>query len=312
MSSRRRGLRRICYDRPTNSPVRLRLAAFAAAAFAVLLWGATPVVTKAAAHALDPVLVGLLRTVLAGGVALPIALGLRLPAPRSARQRALLALSAFSGFVAFPLLFTLGQGNTSATHGALILASVPVFTGLYAMALDRRLPAPRWWLGCAIALGGEVFLIAFRGRFEDRGATVLGDGAVLAAGLVVGLGYVAGARLAQTGYGTWATTFWGVTVAAVLLTPVVPLAARSTGWSQASALGWAGVAYLALGSTILAYVAWYWALGAGGIARMGLLQFFQPVIGIVLAALVLGEPVTAKEVASAVAILAGVFVAQRA
>lgn len=296
----------------TNSPVRSRLAALAAAWFAVLLWGATPVVTKAAAHAIDPVLVGLLRTVLAGVLALPIALALRLPLPGRTRQRTLLALSAFSGFVGFPILFTLGQRHTSATHGALILAAVPVFTGLYAAALERRMPGARWWLGCAIAVGGEVLLIAFRGRVDERGATLLGDSVILVASLVVALGYVAGARLAQAGYGTWATTFWGVAVAALVLTPVVPLAARGTGWSEAGALGWAGVAYLALGSTILAYVAWYWALGAGGIARMGLLQFFQPVIGVALAAWLLGEPVTAKEVASAVAILAGVFVARRA
>ncbi len=50
-----------------------RLAVFAAAYGAVVLWGATPMATKVAVAGLDPLAVGLLRTLLAAVAALILA-----------------------------------------------------------------------------------------------------------------------------------------------------------------------------------------------------------------------------------------------
>ena len=56
---------------------------------------------------------------------------------------------------------------------------------------------------------------------------------------------------------------------------------------------------------------WYWALGQGGIARMGLTQFLQPVSGVLLAAAFLREPITMVLLISSIAILLGVWIAMR-
>ena len=61
---------------------------------------------------------------------------------------------------------------------------------------------------------------------------------------------------------------------------------------QAGATAWGAVLFLAVVTSILGYLGWYWALDRGGIARIATLQFLQPVSGFVLAALVLGENVT--------------------
>ncbi|MGE5202783.1 MAG: EamA family transporter, partial [Acidobacteriota bacterium] len=68
---------------------------------------------------------------------------------------------------------------------------------------------------------------------------------------------------------------------------------------------------LALGSTILGYVCWYWALQRGGIARIGATQFAQPVIALLLAVTVLGEPLTLPLALAALLVVAGVAIAQR-
>ena len=290
---------------------RAGVAVVAAATLTIVLWGATPVATKAAVATMDPVVVGMLRTVLAGVAAVPIVLLLRIAPPAGRHAFGLLILSAFGGFVGFPILFSLGQRLTSATHGALILAALPLFTGIFAALYERRPPARLWWTGCAIAFAGEVFLITSRAGLDGGEATVTGDAIILASALLASLGYVTGARLARTGYGTWGTTFWGVIAASVVLVPLLPFAWTGTEWSDAGAVGWGAVAYLAVGSTILAYVAWYWALGTGGIARIGLFQFFQPAVGIVLAIALLGETVTVPLLISAAAILSGVFIAQK-
>jgi len=63
--------------------------------------------------------------------------------------------------------------------------------------------------------------------------------------------------------------------------------------------------------TILGYVLWYWALGRGGIARVGLIQFLQPVSGVVLAALLLGERISLSFVLASALVLSGVWLAIR-
>ncbi|MBI3452593.1 MAG: DMT family transporter [Rhodospirillales bacterium] len=281
---------------------------FVAGGLAVIVWGATPAFTKLAVNALDPVLVGVMRTVLAAAVALPIALSLGLKLPRSGRHAARFALSAFCGFVAFPLLFTIGQRFTSAAHGALILAVLPLFTGAYAAAFERRTLPARFWLGSAVAVGGEYVLVGLRLGDAGGEATLLGDTIVLASGLCASLGYVVGGRLVQDGYNSRDVTFWGVVAAGAALLPALPFLAGEIRWDPA---GWLGVAYLALGSTIAAYVGWFWALARGGIARIGLLQFFQPIVGVFLAVAWLGDPLTLPLAAAMAAIIAGVIIARR-
>jgi len=97
----------------------------------------------------------------------------------------------------------------------------------------------------------------------------------------------------------------------VVLAPALPWLLSGVAWEQATAWAWGGVIYLAVGATILGYGLWYWALGKGGIARVGLLQFLQPVSGVLLAWLLLREPVSASLPAATALILLGVWVATR-
>jgi drug/metabolite transporter (DMT)-like permease len=280
-----------------------------------VLWGASPVATKLAVADLPALAVAVLRTLIGGAGAVLIALLLRLPLPSTSAQRSILALSAFGGFISFPLLMTAGLTATSANHASIILALLPVLTGAYAHALERRWPAPVWWIGCVIALTGEVLLITWREPSTSgpsEGPSLGGDALVVAATLFGAMGYVAGARLSQMGYPSTATTFWGAALASVVLLPTLPWVWAGIGEGGGSVEAWAGVLYLAIAVTIVGYVLWYWALGRGGIARVGLTQFLQPVSGLLLAAVLLGEHLTLPLAVAALLVLAGVFIAARA
>src|SRR5499433_3522248 len=173
------------------------IAPLVTAGLIMIVWGATPVATRLAVAELDPVHVGLLRTVFAGLLALPMALALRLRLPKHRRGFLLLAVSGVSGFIVFPLLYSVGQRDTSAMHGGMILAALPIFTGSYAALAERRRPTARWILGCVVALVGECALIALRAGSGGVTPTLGGDLMILLAALLVAAGYVAGARLAQ-------------------------------------------------------------------------------------------------------------------
>ena len=296
---------------PEPLGLRMRAAVLAAAIMAVAIGGATPIATKFAVLELDPLLVGLLRTVLAAAVALPLVLVLRIAPPRGRRRVGLLALSASCAFIGFPVIFGIGQSLTSTAHSGLVYAAIPILVGVFACALERRRPARAWWTGGAIAFAGEAFLIAARGGAGAGGATLAGDALVLASMIVLSLGYVIGSRLTQEGYSAWGTTFWGLVAGGIMLAPFVPMAAAGTGWREAGAAAWGGVAFLALGSSILAYVCLYWSFGKGGIAKTGMLYFMAPVITLALAVLMLGEILSAPLLAAAVVILGGVYLSQR-
>ena len=286
-----------------------KVAILVAAYGAVVLWGATPLATKVAVAELDPLAVGLLRTLLAGIVALPLILLGRVRPPRSGRARVHLAVSALGGFVIFPLLFSYGIQLTTAGHGALLLGILPVLTGLIAAVLERRLPGGRWWLGCAIAIAGTALLIGARFDLSLADGSLRGDLLVLASAVAASAGYVTGAQAARE-TGTWAVTLWGLVLGSLVLLPVLPFVFGDGAVAAAGALAWGAVLYMALLSSILAYAAWYWALGQGGIGRTGLAQFAQPLVGVALAVALLGEALTWPMVAAAVAIMAGVALAR--
>jgi drug/metabolite transporter (DMT)-like permease len=282
-----------------------------AALAAVIIFGGSSVATKVAVSAISAIDVSIMRTVIGGLIAIPLAIALRIKLPASTHQRWLLVLSGGCGFIAFPLLFTFGVSLTSANHATMILAILPVLTGAIAMSWDRLKPKASWWLGCTIAFTGEVLLL-YDPDTNSGSASLGGDLLVWTSTLFASLGYVAGARLQRTGYSAKGTTFWGVGLFALLLLPVTPFVIDAAALQDAGIYAWSGLLYQAIGVTIVAYVLWYWALGTGGIAQVGLFQFLQPVSGVIFAWLILAENISLTFILAASIIMFGVVLAFRA
>ena len=287
------------------------LPVFIAAIAAVIIFGGSAIATKLAVAAIPALDVAILRTLIGGLVVLPLALSIKIKLPPAGQQRVLLLLSGFCGFIAFPLLFTFGVMLTSANHATMILAILPVTTGAIAMLWDRQLPKLLWWLGCSIAFVGELILI-YQPSSSLVKTSIEGDLLVLMANVVASLGYVAGARLQRSGYSAKGTTFWGISLFALLLLPLAPFILQFDRLAVAGITAWGGVLYQAIGVTIIAYMLWYWALGTGGIARVGLMQFLQPISGVILAYLILSETLSLHFLFASLLIMFGVILAFRA
>ena len=115
----------------------------------MVVWGATPIATRLALDDLQPLFVACLRTVFAGLVAIPLLAGMRqgIPAEQplarpcsGSRRRSVSSI--------FPIVYTVGQQRTSALHGVMILAALPIFTGAYAALVSA---ARRGGPGCSAA-----------------------------------------------------------------------------------------------------------------------------------------------------------------
>jgi len=284
-------------------------AAYGAAAFAMLIWGGTPAAVRLAVDGIDPLSAGILRTVLAAMIVLPLAFVLRLPRPRGLGQWSLLLVSAAGVFIGFPLLFSVGIKQTSVAHASLINAAIPLFTGIFGAMAERRIPG-RWWvIGVIVALAGEGLLIGFRDAGSD-GVTLHGDLLCLASSICSGLGYVTGARLSLK-IGSRASIFWGISVAGIIQVPLLYMLWGATDWSTVPISSLGAVLYMASFSTVIAFIAWYWALNRGGIVRMAPVQFSMPLISLTLAVVIFNESMTLPLVAASVIILSGIAIARK-
>jgi drug/metabolite transporter (DMT)-like permease len=285
-------------------------AAIAAASAAVLIWGGTPIATRLAVETLDPAMVGMLRTLLAALLAPVLLLVLRVPTPAGG-TRPLLAFAGLCAFVLFPVLFSVGIDYTTASHAALILAMQPVFTALAAHIVERSWPSRRWVAGAVLAAAGAFALVHFRiGIAEGTAQSWIGDLFILVAGFLASIGYVGGGRVARS-FPALGVTLWGLVIGGAALLPLFAWRVGSVDWGAATLSSWTAVIYLAFAVSSLGYLLWYWALAKGGIARIGTLQFMQPVASLVLAVLLLAEPMTLPLAACAAVVLAGTILAHR-
>jgi len=283
--------------------------AFLAAGVTLVLWSGTAIANKFAVMHMDALTAGVLRSMIAGFLALSIALIIRLPFPTLGRDRLILLVSGVTSFAFWPMLLSLGIGRTTAGHAALIMAMIPILTVLIASVLARRFPALLWWAGAAIALLATVVMIAGR-EHAASGSSAGGDLLVLSGCLSCALGYVAGGKLSPK-IGTAATTFWSLSLALVVLVPSFALIFGRTEWSLVPFEGWAGVTWMALLSSFTGYALWFFALGRAGIERIATMQLGMPVVTLLGAAVLLDETLSFFLGLVCVGIVGGTWLAQK-
>ena len=83
------------------------------------------------------------------------------------------------------------------------------------------------------------------------------------------------------------------------------------GWSGISLPAWISLGYVSVFSMLVGFIFWYRGLALGGIARVGQLQLLQPFMGLMLAAVFLGEPIAWTMIAATILVVGCVAGAKR-
>ena len=286
--------------------------ALAAGLLALVMWSGTAIANKVAVGYMSGLAAGVTRSLIAGVLALVVVFAARLPRPAGARDTALLLISGLASFAIWPMLISVGIERTTASHAAIAMAMIPVFTVLMTNLVDRRLPPAGWWLGAVIAVTATAALVLRQpgDASVGSGPTAAGDLIVLSGSAVCAAGYVAGGRLSAR-LGSAAVTFWGLVSALVLLVPAFAWLAPATPWATLPAPAWWAIGWMALLSSLVGYGLWFYALSAGGIATIGSLQLAMPVLTILAAAVLLGEAITWDIALITAAIVFGTWWAHR-
>lgn len=263
-----------------------------------LFWGGTFIAGKALAQAMPPAVAAVLRFGVAVLLLLPLAWrsagGL---ARLSWRQALATAGLGLTGIFLYNLCFFSALSRMPAGRTALFVALNPVVTAIAASLVFRERLRPLQWWGIALALTGAVVVIT-RGSplaaLHDIGQSIgagelLMFGAVLSWAAYTVIGRIAFAGLSPLVATTWAA-LWGLSF--LLLGSAGDLAELA--WRQLPWPVWAAVVYLGAFGTVLGFV-WYGdGVKAIGPSRTVVFNNLVPVFGVALAALLLGEGITAS------------------
>ena len=256
---------------------------------AAVLFGASVVAVRVAVRDVPPVSLAVLRF---GQGSLLLAGAVLLVAPKLLRVRwerlRLFALLGVVLFGLFPLTFNIGLQYTEASRGAVMLATMPIWSALLGRIAGERLVG-RQVAGVVLSVVGIGLAFVEPGRAVGGDAmSLVGDGLLLLTGLLGALyGLVAKRILAVDNPA--AVTTYAMLFGTVLLLPIavaeglVPAVARLD-WQLLGLVVFLGV----LGGAA-AFFLWTWALSRITPTQVAVYVNLNPIVAALLGIALLGE-----------------------
>ncbi|MCU4651724.1 EamA family transporter [Roseibacterium sp. SDUM158016] len=264
----------------------------------VLAWGSNFTAMRFALDELPPLLfVGLRFAILLPLIAF---------FPKPAGWGAILAIGLLINTGQFAFLFSAMKADVSAGLASLIIQSQAPMTIVLAALLFGERVRPVQAAGIALACAG----LAFFGISGGGNVTGLGLSLVLCGALSWACGNLVLRRL--PGVDMTALFIWASLVPPLPMLGFSVLIEGPAPFADIAALtaqGWIAVVYVALLSTVLGYSIWGTLLARHPAAAITPFALLIPVVGLSVAALVLGETVSRGEAAAAVVVLAGLALA---
>ncbi|MDE5054520.1 DMT family transporter (plasmid) [Niallia taxi] len=267
----------------------------------VMCFSLTLPATSIAVAYFGTTVVGLGRTVIAA-ILVAIILIFRKEKLPSFRQFKSILIVALGAVLGFPLLTSWAMEYLPVSHGAVEVALLPLVTAGFAMLRAGEQPSLKYWLSSLI---GSCAVIVYA-LILGFGQLHFADLALLAAVVLLGFSYAEGGRLAKE-LGSWQVIAWAILIAAPFF--IIPVGLNFTqDMIHAPMQAWISILYLGVVSQFLAYVAWYSGMSLGGIARVSQIQYLQPFLMILFAAIFLNEAISFMTIGIAIIVLLSVIV----
>jgi drug/metabolite transporter (DMT)-like permease len=208
------------------------------------------------------------------------------------------------------LFFVLGLSRTSVAHSAIIAGLTPILVLLIAAMMRMETLTPRKTTGLLIALGGVAILKVFEVKGNGQGPTWAGDGLAFLAGLSFALFAVFGKRVTKRHTAITVNTF-GYIGGALAMTPLTLWQARGFDFARVSLTGWLAMLYMALFSSVICYLIFYYALVRIPASRVSAFSYLQPLVATLLGVVILDEHITVSLVVGGAVIFSGVWLTER-
>ncbi|ESY57542.1 MULTISPECIES: DMT family transporter [unclassified Mesorhizobium] len=270
----------------------------------VLIFSGSLPATRVAVAEFDPTFLTSARAAIAGllGLAMLVLFQQKRPARSDFLSLVIVALGVVVGF---PLLTALALKHVTSAHSIIFVGLLPLATAIFGVLRGGERPRPAFWLFSCI---GSALVAGFA-LMQGVTASPVGDGLMLAAIIVCGLGYAEGAALSRR-LGGWQVICWALAISLPIML-VLTFATLPSSFAGVGSGAWMGLAYVSLFSMLIGFVFWYRGLAQGGIAAVGQLQLLQPFFGLALAASLLHEQVSPLMVVVTLGVVACVVGAKR-
>ncbi|HMN73690.1 MAG TPA: DMT family transporter [Rhodoblastus sp.] len=248
-------------------------------------------------------LAGIVAAALLAGVAAMRGERLRLP-PRDLPR---MAVAAFTNVFAWMGFATIAMQWLTVSEGAMLVYTMPIWVTLLAWPLRGARPGPLGVAALCLGFAGVALLLGLD-AFHLGADKLAGVGLALFSAIAFALGVIlnrAPVALSPVGVVVWQV---GLGCAPML---ILGLAFEHPHIGALSAAGAAAFVYMALVPMGACYLSWFAAIEAlpPAIASTGML--LVPVIGVVSAALLLGEGLGARQILALTLTIAGVALALR-
>ena len=266
----------------------------------VAIWGFNFVVIKLSVEALPPVLAAALRFLAA---AVPLVFFIK---PPKAPWWIVVAFGLSFGFLLYAFLNVSIAWGMPAGLSSVVLQTQAFFTMAIAFVVLGERPSRFQIMGAGVAFAG----IGVMALERAQGAGLVPLGLTILAAISWGLANVLTKKAGRVN--AVAFTVWGVLAAPL---PLLVLSLWVEGWpavaTAMAGFGWddaALIAFLAYPATLLGGAIWAWLLGRHPASVVAPFTLLVPITGLASGYLVLGERVTAHEIAGGLLIIAGIAV----
>ena len=268
-----------------------RFGAYGALLLTVLLWSGNWIVGRAVRNDMSPALATLGRVAIVLVSVAPFALaGLRERLRAlSAEEWRIVLIAGLAGGGPHLAMQWLALHYTTATSATLMVSTAPIFILLLASAFLHERIVGRQWIGVAVSFTG-IAVIASAGDVSALATLSLNRGDLLAvASMFFFAAYTVALKRRRDALSTTQFLLVISCIGAIALTPWVAWELAHDAHATLSRNGILAFLYSGLGSFLLAYLGWSYAVPRLGAGRAGTWMHLMPAFAVVLAAIFLGE-----------------------
>jgi len=260
--------------------------------------------TRVAVGAFDPIFLTLARAAIAGVVALILLWAFRVKRP-SRRDILQLLVVAVGVVVGFPVLTAIALQHINASRSVVFIGLLPLSTAIFGVWIGGGAPKKAFWV---FSVMGSLFVMGFA-ITQGGVSSWFGDLLMFGAIIVCGLGYALGGVLSRQ-LGGWQVISWALVISLPVMLPLA-IWSQPPSYAHVGSGQWIALGYVSLFSMLIGFFFWYKGLAQGGIAAVGQLQLLQPFLGLLLAAIVLGERIEWQMIVVSVLVVTCVVGARR-